>query len=245
MKAYGDSIVGNVRRNNEDCILIHDECEPCFVMVADGMGGAAAGEVASILTARYIEEYILESKHEEVSPELLDEAIMYANKLLLEQVCGHKELKGMGSTLTFAAVKKEKILLAQIGDSAAYLYSGGGLKKLTVDHSYVQRLVDSGKMTAKEAKKSPYRNIITRAMGMDDVEADHYEVCWNEGDILLLCSDGLTDNADISVIEGIISKDDTVRNKVDALIAYALECGGTDNISVVIVENSDREEVSC
>ena len=242
MRVYGDSITGNVRRNNEDCILIHSDCDPYFVMVADGMGGAAAGELASIITAQYIEKYILEKEVSTISNALIDDAIDYANRSILDRAGSDNNLKGMGSTLTFAAVSEKEIALAQIGDSAAFLLSDGILNKITVDHSYVQYLMDMGKITESEAKISPYRNIITRAMGMDDVKADHYTLEWKKGDILLLCSDGMTDNTDKVIIKEILSENIDIEDKVDRLLKYALDCGGKDNISVVIVENIDESE---
>ena len=238
MKTYGDSITGMIRKKNEDCVLIHDCYAPYFVLVADGMGGAAAGEVASILTAKYMEKYILDSGEKKINKELLQKAVDYTNNEIIDQINKNKAFKGMGSTLTFATFTEKEVLLAQVGDSAAYAFSKGELKKITKDHSYMQKLIDSGMLTDDQAKTFPYRNIITRAMGMEGVKADYYCESWSKGDLFFLCSDGMTNNTEISIICDILNENVSLKHKVDRLLKYALECGGSDNISVILVENT-------
>ena len=242
MKTVGITHVGNVRSTNEDTLLIKCEQNPYYMLVADGMGGHAAGEVASRLAAQSIERYIGDLKTETLTEEQVLEAIEYANRRIIAEVEENEHLQGMGTTLTFAAVDGERLTLAQVGDSSAYLYHNGTVKKITKDHTYVQHLIDSGVIKPGIENDYPFKNIITRALGMKKLEIDIYHTDWEVGDFLLLCSDGLTAYADQDKLREVLENREEIEKKARSLVDYALKAGGKDNISVIIAAYSSGED---
>jgi serine/threonine protein phosphatase PrpC len=243
MRIVGKTHIGNVRNINEDTLLIHCERRPRYMLIADGMGGHAAGEVASRIAAQSIELYIEELDVAVLTERQVLDAIEYTNRRIIEEMEENHHLHGMGTTLTFAYADGNDLLIAQIGDSSAFLYHDGVLKKITKDHTYIQHLIDSGVIEENAEKDYPFKNIITRALGMKKLEIDMYHATWQPGDVLLLCSDGLTAYADQKILRNILSEKGKIQEKVERLVDYALKAGGKDNISVIVAINSSEEEL--
>lgn len=243
MKTIGITHIGNSRTTNEDTLLIECAQRPRFMLVADGMGGHAAGEVASKTAAVAIRDYIEGLRVSTLSHEQIRAAVEHANKELLAEMDRNTHLQGMGTTLTFAYAEGDRLTLAQVGDSSAYLYDGALLKKLTRDHTYVQHLIDSGVIKKNAEKDYPFKNIITRAVGMRKLKVDISDVAWKEEDMLLLCSDGLTAYVSDEMLFEVLADDRKIEEKAKTLVNHALESGGKDNISLIIARNIPEEAV--
>ncbi|MEI6102144.1 MAG: Stp1/IreP family PP2C-type Ser/Thr phosphatase, partial [Eubacteriales bacterium] len=235
--------IGNVRETNEDFVMVRCETKPNYMLVADGMGGAAAGEIASKIAAFSVQQYIEILKSEKLSPADLIGAVSYANNQIVNETRYNERLKGMGTTMTLAAIEANHIIVAQVGDSCAYLYTHKQLHKVTKDHTYVQSLIDNGLLEKSQVEDNPFKNIITRCVGMNDLEVDTYEITWNKNDILLLCTDGLTVHAGEQDLCTIISSQTTITQKADDLLDYALSRGGRDNVSIIIAQNTPEGTV--
>lgn len=236
MKVAGLTHVGNVRSTNEDTILQH-LTEPYYILVADGMGGHAAGEVASSIAAQSISAHLNALDAHSIDADQLVDAIQYANSRILEEMEEHPEYTGMGTTITLAYLRPESVLVAHVGDSSAFLLRDGQLRKITRDHTYVQKLIDCGVLKESASAKFPFRNVITRALGMPQVQVDMYCEQWSEGDYLVLCSDGLTTYVDADHLQQELSSGRSLEEQSDRLLQFALGEGGRDNISIVIAQN--------
>ena len=224
--------VGLVRSHNEDSFLAQ---APTFA-VSDGMGGHAAGEVASAIAVATIAEHA--PAH--ADDLLLGAAIESANSAVIEGAITGKGKTGMGCTASAVHIELNKMAVAHVGDSRVYLLHNGALVRLTHDHSYVEELVDAGEITADEARVHPSRSVITRALGSDpDMYADHFTIDVSAGDRVLLCSDGLSSMVEDSQIEAIAVSSATPQAAVDNLVAAALQEGGHDNVTVVVVDVVD------
>ncbi|MBT3320223.1 MAG: Stp1/IreP family PP2C-type Ser/Thr phosphatase [Clostridia bacterium] len=229
MKFFSKTHKGKVRSGNEDSIYAGDY----FAIVADGMGGHNAGDVASALVVDSIKQALSVIEPMNVTSKDIVKAISGANKKVWSNAKQNTARDGMGSTATLAVFKDSKVLIGQVGDSRAYLYSDGVLSQITKDHSYVQSLVDSGQITDNEALSHPLRNVITRAIGTNiDVECDFFAQDISLGDLVLICSDGLIACVLDDDISAILSEG--VTGAADKLVNAALNCGGSDNISVII-----------
>jgi PPM family protein phosphatase len=222
---------GRRRRHNEDAYVV----QPPLFAVADGMGGAKAGEVASALAADAVQESGNDGESGEARVAALIEE---ANRRVFRRASEDREASGMGTTMTVALVEGDEVAIGHVGDSRAYLIRDGRLEQLTDDHSLVAELVRSGKLTPEEAETHPQRSVITRALGTEaDVDVDTFSVQSAPGDLFLLCSDGLTSMVDDETI-----LDAVERNRADleeaakALINAANRGGGEDNITVVFFE---------
>jgi PPM family protein phosphatase len=219
---------GRQRRDNEDNAFAR---APVFV-VADGMGGAQAGEVASKIATETFEKGLPDSGSPE---ERLAERVREANHQIHELSRTDRERAGMGTTLTAAYVDDTSVAIAHVGDSRAYLFRDGTLERLTQDHSLVEELVRQGKLTPEQAAGHPQRSIITRALGPEaSVEVDTWTYPVRAGDILLLCSDGLTTMISEDRVAEILGEAGSLDGAADALIDAANEAGGRDNITVVL-----------
>jgi protein phosphatase len=217
-----------VREHNEDSLLVH---APLYV-VADGMGGHAAGEVASELAVRTFEEATAPG----MDIEDVRRVVIEANEVILAAAQQGLGRFGMGTTLTAAIIEGDRLLLAQVGDSRAYLLQEGRLRQLTRDHSYVGELVAAGQISEEEARVHPSRSVITRALGSDpDLQPDLYELGLSCGDRLLLCSDGLTTMLEASVVQALLLAYPDPQRAADALVSAAKEAGGFDNITVIVI----------
>lgn len=226
------SDVGCVRSHNEDSYLV---ASPLFA-VCDGMGGHAAGEVASSIAV----ETIARTSPGTADAAQLAAAVEAANAAVIEAAASGIGRPGMGCTATVAYIEGTTIAIAHVGDSRAYLLHEGVLTRVTRDHSYVEELVDAGEITADEARVHPNRSVITRALGSDPgMYADHFTLNIVEGDRLILCSDGLSSMISDSEIEDIAVKSSTAQMCTDNLVDAALAAGGADNVSVVVVDVVD------
>jgi protein phosphatase len=231
---------GRQRRDNEDSAFAR---APVFV-VADGMGGAQAGEVASRIAVEAFERGLPDSGSPE---ERLAERVREANQQIYERSRADRGRAGMGTTLTAAYVDDTHVAIAHVGDSRAYLFRDGSLQRLTQDHSLVDELVRRGKLTEEQAAEHPQRSIITRALGPEpDVEVDTWTYPARAGDVVLLCSDGLTSMISEERVQAILAEHDSLDVAADALIREANEAGGRDNITVVLfrLEELGAEDAS-
>ncbi len=226
--AVSDS--GRKRRRNEDAYVR----EPPLFAVADGMGGAQAGEIASRLAAAAVMSADLEKGGEERVVELIQEA----NRRVYERSSTDDAVSGMGTTMTVALVEDGQVRIGHVGDSRAYLIREGKLEQLTEDHSLVAELVRSGKLSPEEAEVHPQRSMITRALGTEpDVDVDRFSVTTQPGDIFMLCSDGLTSMVDEQTILDLVDKQRADLKKAGkALVDAANKSGGEDNITIVLFE---------
>ncbi len=223
------SDVGLVRGHNEDSFLLRT---PLF-MVSDGMGGHAAGEVASSIAV----ETVGEQAPGTADDVLLGAAVEAANMAVIEAAEQGIGKPGMGCTATAVLIEKNKMAVAHVGDSRAYVLRQGTLVRVTHDHSYVEELVDSGQITADEARTHPSRSIITRALGSDpDMYADHFSLEVNDGDRIILCSDGLSSMISDAELESVAVSSATPQQAADNLVAAALTAGGADNVTVVVID---------
>ena len=223
------SDVGLVRSHNEDAFLSQ---APLFV-VCDGMGGHAAGEVASHIAVKAIGEQAPETADEI----LLGAAVESANEAVLEGALTGIGKPGMGCTATCVLIENNLMAVAHVGDSRVYLLHNGTLVRITHDHSYVEELVDAGEITADEARVHPSRSIITRALGSDpDMYADHFTLDVSTGDRIILCSDGLSSMVPDKEIEELAVSSVTPQAAADTLVSAALTAGGHDNVTVVVVD---------
>ncbi len=234
MQTYTVTHKGNVRKENEDSLYISGDKLPIFAAVADGMGGHKAGKLASENAVGYIDEYV-KSGGEIMSSEdlkLFAEGISDKVYLLSTQ---DPDYESMGTTICLVSLDKSGLLCAHIGDSRVYVLSKDGLRTITKDHSYVQMLLDMGVIDTEEAKVHPYRNVITRAVGMEEVEADICHTDIAPGDCILLCSDGLIRHITDEEIEELLLKME-LKDAGDLMLSRALERGGSDNITIVILK---------
>ena len=226
------SDVGLVREQNEDSFLVR---APLFC-VCDGMGGHAAGEVASKIAV----DTIGARAPEHADDIALGAAVEAANAAVLESAGRGQGKPGMGSTATCIIIEKNKMAIAHVGDSRVYLLHAGTLVRLTHDHSYVEELVDAGEITADEARTHPSRSIITRALGSDpDMYADHFLLDVTVGDRIVICSDGLSSMVPDKDLESVAVSSATPQAAADNLVSAALTAGGHDNVTVVVVDVLD------
>lgn len=239
LEPYGATDAGKVRKNNEDSLLVGDGRDETLFAVADGIGGFEAGEVASSIAVDALKE---------LEPgESFDAAIREANRRILAAGRGDEKLSGMGTTVVavrFAGTEEEPVAeVAHVGDSRAYLLRGGELRPLTEDHSLVAELVRSGDLTRAQAAEHPQKNLITRALGAEeDVDVDTMVLPVEAGDRLLLCSDGLTDMVPEARLSGLLSDSpEDPEGTVRSLVTAALEAGGTDNVTVVVVDVKQQQ----
>lgn len=238
ISAAGLTDKGLLRPHNEDALLLIDT-HGVFA-VADGMGGHAAGEVASHLAVEAIEETLAKRTEQlEVSiPELLLQAVEDANQRIARQMDEHPECRGMGTTVVIAVVHGGHFWVAHVGDSRAYLLRDNELRQLTTDHSLVNELVRLGMLSREQAARDPRRNVVTRALGSGTVvvpDIQHEQLL--AGDRILLCSDGLTTMLGDRTIRELLSQPDLSLDEIcTRLVQAANDAGGEDNVTVVLVE---------
>jgi protein phosphatase len=223
-----ESNTGNKRRRNEDSFVV----APPLFAVADGMGGAQGGEVASKLAAAALEDTDAGTSGGE---ERVVALIQEANRRVYERSNADPAASGMGTTITAALVEGTRVTFGHVGDSRAYLVRDGVMEQLTEDHSLVNELMKSGKLSPEEAKTHPQRSVITRALGTDpDVDVDTFVVDAQEGDLFVICSDGLTSMvSDEDILELLEKYHDDLDRAAKSLVAAANRAGGEDNITIV------------
>lgn len=238
MQYYGSSSKGMIRGNNEDFFYVPKEKGKNLFVVADGMGGENAGEIASALAVSDIVLFVEENSEEKDKALLLRRALMNANRTVLNTAKSTNEYDSMGTTVVCALIDGNTVYIANVGDSRCYIFSDKGGEQISVDHSFVQEMVDKGVLTREEAKIHPDKNLITRAIGVERfLSVDVFVRQWNKGDRLLLASDGLTGMISDEEIKNIIENADNAQNGVTELIKAANSAGGKDNITSVLVIN--------
>lgn len=232
----GLSDVGNIRDINEDYIGYYEENNLRLYIVADGMGGHNAGDIASKTAVEecinYIRNLIKVSDYELE----LKKAIIYANNVIYEKSINNASLNGMGTTITACLIHNNEAVIANVGDSSCYVLTNNNIEKITKDHSLVQELVDDGSITEEEALKHPNKNIITRALGTrESVEIDIFTLKLNSVEKFILCTDGLTNEVNKEEMYNIITHNNNEKSS-KLLIELAKNKAGRDNISVIVFE---------
>lgn len=238
MKTYSITDIGKRRSANQDFVYASDR--PVgnlanLLIVADGMGGHNAGDLASRYTVESMVEYIEHSSEKRPIP-LISSAIHHANELVIEKARSDKGLEGMGTTVVAATEKDGYLYVANVGDSRLYLIDQE-IEQITRDHSLVEEMIRVGELQRKDARSHPDRNVITRAIGVrTPVRIDFFDIKLEEGDKILLCSDGLTNMVEDEEILHIVKKSSSPKEAAQRLITEANKNGGKDNISVVLAE---------
>ncbi len=228
------SDAGIVRDLNEDYAAYIEKKDYKLYIVADGMGGHNAGEVASKLAVESILEYV-EEHFDIENKNLFKEAIKYANKSIYDMSYNNSEYKGMGTTITGCLILGDKIQIANVGDSCTFGIKGKEIVKITKDHSWVQELIDLGAITEEEGRVHPKKNVITRALGTTlSLEVDIFEVGKNIYDMFLLCTDGLINEVMKEEFIEIINSNNDLNNACSEMIELAKSRGGKDNITVLL-----------
>ena len=228
--------IGCLRDHNEDSLVV----TPPLFAVADGMGGHAAGEVASEIAVRVLSE--LAPEHPDV--EALGRAIEEANRAVIQAAREGRGRQGMGTTMTAAMLEGERLVIAQVGDSRAYLLHQGKLQQLTRDHSLMADMIEAGQLTPEEARTHPQRSVITRALGSDaHLHPDIYEINVETGDRLLICSDGLSGIIFDDQIENTLRRVQDPQRCASQLVNEAIAAGGHDNVTVIVADVTGYAEV--
>lgn len=236
--AYSD--IGKVRNENEDSFYIPSlEDEIKLFLVADGIGGQNHGKLASMMTIDEIIKFFIKNERQYNDYKLLiAEAIKYANLSVLDFANSRAEFAGMGTTLVSALINDDELFLTNAGDSRCYIVRKNIISQLTIDNSYVQYLLQKGAISTEEAQTHPQRNLITKAIGLEEsVDIEVESIKLYPGDILLLCTDGLTTMlSDEEILHIILKKKSNIENATRCLISEAKDKGGVDNITAILVE---------
>ncbi len=250
VKVCGMSDIGKCRELNEDSFKIcgfENGSSNGVCVLADGMGGHNAGEIASSKAVELVAGELAESFDMTGSKDICKEiagAVDYANSCIYEMSLKKREHSGMGTTLVVAFVRDMQLLVANIGDSCAYVVSEKNMRKITVDHSVVEELVQRGTITREQARNHPDKNIITRAVGTEEyVDADFFEYNLQLGETLILCSDGLTEMVEDKKIKELVNNSECVDDVVRNLINEANDNGGVDNITVIALRVEEEEKI--
>ena len=238
MKTYSITDTGALREMNQDYFFASDDPVgnlPNLYIVADGMGGHKAGDYASRYTTQRVVASVSRDPGEK-PVSIIKKAISTANKILIEEAAEDESKQGMGTTLVVATIIDGKLYVANVGDSRLYIINRD-IRQITRDHSLVAEMVRIGEVPVSEARKHPDKNIITRAIGAgDDVDADFFEVDLNEGDRILICTDGLTNMVEDQDIRDIVLQNIPLEERVELLVRTANRNGGKDNITVMMIE---------
>lgn len=238
--SYSISETGKVRQINEDAVL---ETGGMFA-VADGMGGHQAGEVASSLALSVVGQYIEDNLGLISGEKLVEKAAAAANAAVYAKASSSARFKQMGTTLTLMYRESDTVYISHVGDSRAYLFREGRLKRITRDHSLVATLVEEGEITEEQARTHPQRNIILKALGLEpQVETDVFAVRIQPGDVFVLATDGLTGLVEDEYVTGVLSSPGSPETWAGRLVDAALEAGGTDNVSVIVVSIQESPTV--
>lgn len=238
LKAWGMKDIGKCREINQDYIFVSEEPIgnlPNLFLVADGMGGHKAGDLASEYTVAKVQEAVSKSM-QTIPYQILKGAFQYANQKLLEKAGESDSYTGMGTTLVAATVKNDAVYVVNVGDSRLYKI-GDKIEQITEDHSLVEEMVRMGEISKEQARNHPDKNIITKAMGVSDtVEPDYFDTDLQKGECLLMCSDGLTNMVSDRHIKEIVELRTDLESCAKELIRAANQNGGRDNIAVVLIE---------
>ncbi len=238
---YASKSVTGVRSQNQDAVFVPRGGEISLAVVADGMGGHSAGDVASRIAVSTVVGELKKGGTGSASS-LISGAMAAANAAVFEMAASDPQLRGMGTTMVLALLFNTRYVAANVGDSRLYHIRGESIEQITRDHSYVAELVSLGYITRQEAARHPRRNLITRAIGTRENErVDLFEREWNRGDRLVLCTDGLyCELEDEDILRTILTSDD-MQQACDDLVDCALYSGSRDNVSIVIVSNEEAK----
>ena len=246
MKSFYLTDTGKVREHNEDSVIIVKNKDDSYLMVvADGMGGHSCGEVASSITVSYLahrfqNDFYNLNKEEAIT--FISDSVKEANMEILKYAESHPESRGMGTTLVMAVVTNTYILIANIGDSSGLVFKKKKLYKVTYDHTLVNLLVTAGELTKEEAKNHPRKNVLMKALGVnEDVEPDIFD-CEMDIDSVMLCSDGVTNMLELPQIERVLNSDIDIEDKVVKLVQKCNNRGGIDNISIAYLIREGEEK---
>ncbi|ASN05816.1 Stp1/IreP family PP2C-type Ser/Thr phosphatase [Virgibacillus necropolis] len=248
MKGQFSTDQGRVRNHNEDAGgLFINNANQYLSLIADGMGGHQAGDVASQMALSIIEKEWLETDevtNPEEAEQWLKSIIHKVNTKIYEKSISQKECQGMGTTVVMTICTPDFITIAHVGDSRCYMINEKGFSQITEDHSLVNELVRSGQITHEDAEHHPRKNVILKALGTEEViHPDIRTISWELGNMILLCSDGLSDKVSTSELQSFLENDKSIEETAQDFIALANERGGEDNISLVIVHHeSDTKE---
>jgi PPM family protein phosphatase len=237
--------VGMIRSGNEDNFAVHAGGDRGLFIVADGMGGHAAGEVASEMAVQTLERELggVKDLGDSGAGQRVTDALRLANRCIHDRTITEVDKQGMGTTASVLIVSGRRYLIGQVGDSRVYLLRDGALHQLTKDHSYVQEQVDAGFLTPEQARYHPYSNVITRCVGASpDVQPDIYEGEVRLGDLFLVASDGLTGMVDDRRLQMLLMSRAEPDRKVHSLIAEANGRGGLDNITAIVVQVAPEDD---
>lgn len=244
MKVFTKTDIGKARSMNQDSFLVSENKDNGLnlYILADGMGGYKGGEIASKVAIQAVSKFITEkfdniAKDKQSILELLEDAITFANSAIYEESEEDEELQDMGTTLEVLMIYKSKVYIGHIGDSRIYRIRKNRMKKITTDHSYVEKLIQDGEITREEAYNHPKKNLLIKALGTDEVvEPDLIYTVLNKNDILIICSDGLTNMIREEKIFDIV-KENSEKDVTDVLVDEANNAGGLDNITVIVIDN--------
>ncbi len=236
------SEIGNFRKSNQDYIGFFEWNAGGVYVIADGMGGYAGGEVASKIAVETVLSTFKHANIKDVDDEFIRGVVDLCNEAIIEVGKHDESLKGMGTTLTLCFINKNKGIVANVGDSCCYILTKDMFYKLTKDHSLVQAFIDSGSLTEEEAKKHPNKNIITRSLGTTEkVESDIYLINVDKNDMIMLCTDGLSNYIDNDVMREVLLKLDTIES-VKELVDISKKNGSKDNISVMVFKGECQDD---
>lgn len=240
MEIYSSTDIGLLRKTNEDYYDNYITDDLILMVVADGMGGHNAGEIASELAVKSFVYHFKENLNDDISYiDLLINALNYSNGIIYEESHNNEDLLNMGTTIVAALVKDNSLYILNVGDSRAYFYNEYGFRQLSKDHSLVNDLVSNGTITPEEAKTYLQRNVITRSIGAEEtVEPNIIAIDIEEKDMVLLCTDGLNTMVEDHEIEEILKKEMSLEDKVNELIDFSLSRGGKDNITISLLEKA-------
>ncbi|WP_349410453.1 Stp1/IreP family PP2C-type Ser/Thr phosphatase [Pseudalkalibacillus sp. SCS-8] len=245
MKAFFQTDQGKVRSLNEDSgAVIPISASDVFAVVADGMGGHKAGDVASQMAVNYVKEHLdtYINDHEDTKG-IIHSLIEDANQDIFTYAQDHPDCYGMGTTIVLLRATEDEIHIGHVGDSRCYKVTQNSIEQLTDDHTLVNELVKSGQITSEEAEYHPRKHVVLRALGTDPkVEIDNLKYTWEKGEYILLCSDGLSNKVTAESFVKVINQDVSLEDKVARLITMANEAGGEDNITLILVYNDVETE---
>lgn len=237
--------IGMHRKINEDNYYVQKNGLFPYAIVADGMGGHQAGEVASLMVVDIIKNHLERNLDDTLdyveTGEVLRQAFIAANSIIYTYAKNHYKIMGMGTTTTLSMIYKDRIITAHVGDSRSYMINSDKICQITKDHSYVQELVSRGEISAEAARNHPKKNYITRAMGAEDTVKVDITIKPYTGEKILLCSDGLTNFVEDEEIKDYINSADSLQEGAQRLIDLANERGGRDNITVVVLEKESND----
>ncbi len=239
--------IGRMRKLNEDRFFVNDDLEFLYGIVADGMGGHQAGEVASMMMVDIVMNRLANGLNTELdyveAGEVVRQAFIAANSIIYTYAKNHYKIMGMGTTATFSMIYQNKIITAHVGDSRAYLCRDNEIEQITRDHSYVAELVARGEITPEMAEHHPKKSYITRAIGAEESVKVDISIRDYNGGVVVLCSDGLTNFVKDEEICDVICSGSDLQKAVDTLVELANSRGGRDNITIVALDKTDREGI--